>query len=99
MLPGTKLVQLYGTTERGFLTGLEDRDGSAEQLLNSRGRPCPDIDVQVRDPSPGAPLAPGQCGELVARGANIMLGYWIRTGDIGCQDATGDFFILSAPSP
>ena len=50
----------------------------------------------------------GQPGEIVARGANVMLGYWnhpectarafrnsfFRTGDIGYQDAAGNLFIV-----
>ena len=42
----------------------------------SCGQPCPGIDVQVVDPSSGEPVAAGQPGEIVARGANVMLGYW-----------------------
>ena len=74
MLPGVKLVHVYGTAETGFLTGLEAPEDSVGQF--SLWKPCPGIDVQVVDPSSGEPVAAGQPGEIVARGANVMLGYW-----------------------
>jgi acyl-CoA synthetase (AMP-forming)/AMP-acid ligase II len=106
LLPKVKLVQVYGLTETGFLTGLEDQEHTEERLL-SCGRPCPGIDVQVVDEA-GHAVEPGHHGELVARGANVMPGYWnnpaettnafrdglFRTGDIGYQDAEGYFYIL-----
>jgi long-chain acyl-CoA synthetase len=106
LLPHVKLVQVYGLSETGFLTGLQDHEHTGDRLV-SCGRPCPGIDVQVADES-GKQLETGQRGELVARGANVMLGYWkdqedtaaasqngfFRTGDIGYQDADGYFFIL-----
>jgi long-chain acyl-CoA synthetase len=63
--------------------------------------------VRVWDES-GKEVAVGQPGELVARGANVMRGYWnnpeetklafragfFRTGDVGYQDADGYFYIL-----
>ena len=76
MLPGVKLVQVYGMTETGFLTGLETKEDTIGQLLTSCGRSCPGIDVQVVDSSSGRPVEAGQPGEIVARGANVMLGYW-----------------------
>ena len=108
MLPGVKLVQVYGMTETGFLTGLEAKENSIGQLLNSCGRSCPGVDLQVADPSSGRPVEAGQPGEIVARGANVMLGYWnhpectaqafrnnfFRTGDIGYQDTAGYLFIV-----
>jgi acyl-CoA synthetase (AMP-forming)/AMP-acid ligase II len=108
MLPGVKLVQVYGMTETGFLTGLEAKEHGIAQLLNSCGRSFPGVDVQVVDPSPGRPVEAGQPGEIVARGANVMLGYWnhpdwtaqafrnnsFRTGDIGYQDTAGYLFIV-----
>ena len=106
VLPKIKLVQVYGLSETGFLTGLLDHEHT-ENKLTSCGRPCPGVDVKVVDES-GKELQAGQKGELVARGANIMRGYWnnpdetnrafrngfFRTGDVGYQDANGYFYIL-----
>jgi long-chain acyl-CoA synthetase len=105
-LPQVKLVQVYGLSETGFLTGLHDHEHSASRLL-SCGRSCPGVDVRVVDES-GKDVPRGQPGELVARGANVMQGYWnsagetqrafrdgmFRTGDIGYQDADGFVYIL-----
>jgi len=105
MLPHLKLVQAYGLSETGFLTGLLDQEHKARPT--SCGRPCPGIDVRVVDES-GKEVAAGQRGELVARGANVTRGYWnhsddtksafrdglFRTGDVGYQDAAGYFYIL-----
>ncbi len=106
VLPNVKLVQVYGLSEAGFLTGLLDQEHT-EDKLTSCGRPCLGIDVQVVDQS-GKEVETGQTGELVARGANIMRSYWnkpeetklafrngfFRTGDVGYQDANGYFYIL-----
>jgi len=106
VLPDVKLVQVYGLSETGFLTGLRDHE-QTEERLKSCGRPCPGIEVLVVDES-GKEVEAGHSGELVARGANVMRGYWnnpeetkiafreglFRTGDIGYQDADGYFFIL-----
>jgi len=106
LLPQVKLVQVYGLSEAGFLTGLQDQEHTPDRLL-SCGRPCPGIDLQVTDES-GKPVEAGKSGELVARGANIMRGYWnnseetavafrdgsFRTGDIGYQDSGGYFYIV-----
>ena len=106
LLPHVKLVQVYGLSETGFLTGLQDHEHVDGRLL-SCGRPCPGIDVQIVDES-GKQVDAGQPGELVARGANVMRGYWnnpeetalafrdgmFRTGDVGCQDPDGYFYIL-----
>ncbi len=63
--------------------------------------------MRVVDES-GRELGIGQPGELVARGANVMRGYWnspdetarafrdgfFRTGDVGYRDAEGYFYVL-----
>ena len=106
LLPNVKLVQVYGLSEAGFLTGLVDPEHTEDRLA-SCGRPCMGIDVRVVDPT-GNEVETGKTGELVARGANIMRSYWnkpdetklafrngfFRTGDIGYQDANGYFYIL-----
>jgi len=106
LLPKVKLVRVYGLSETGLLTGLQDQEHTDERLM-SCGRPCPGIEVRVADES-GKQVEAGQRGELVARGANVMRGYWndredtaaafrsgfFRTGDVGYQDADGFFYLL-----
>ena len=106
LLPKVKLIQVYGLSETGFLTGLQDHEHT-EDKLTSCGRPCPGVDLLAADIS-GKQVDPGQAGELIARGANVMRGYWnnpaetdeafrdgfFRTGDIGHQDTAGYFYIL-----
>ena len=106
VLPGVRLVQGYGLSETGFLTALRD-DEHVGQRLTSCGRPAAGIEVRVVDGS-GAEVKAGEAGELIARGINVMRGYWnnpkktaqafldgwFRTGDVGRQDADGFFYIL-----
>src|SRR5689334_21447979 len=64
LLPKVKLVQVYGLTETGFLSGLRD-DEHTEKRLTSCGRACPGIELRVVDDS-GKEVDVGQPGELVA---------------------------------
>jgi long-chain acyl-CoA synthetase len=73
-LPKAKLLQVYGLSEAGFLTGLTDAEHT-EDRLQSCGRTCPGIDLRVVD-AVGKPVASGELGNLVARGPGIMRGYW-----------------------
>ena len=106
VLPDLKLVQGYGLSETGFLTGLQDHEHTEDRLM-SCGRTCPGIEMLAVDES-GKEVEAGRPGELVARGANVMRGYWnnsqetgrafrdgmFRTGDVGYRDADGYFYIL-----
>jgi len=106
LLPHTQLVQVYGLSETGFLTGLQDGEHTADRLM-SCGRPCPGVQAQIVDTA-GNPVTTPNPGEIVARGANVMHGYWnnqeetaasfrngfFRTGDIGYRDSNGYVYIL-----
>jgi acyl-CoA synthetase (AMP-forming)/AMP-acid ligase II len=106
MFPKLKLIQAYGLTETGLLSILLDEE-HVEAKLSSCGRAGIGIDLRVMDES-GREAETGKTGELVARGSNVMSGYWnhpddtdsafqnqmFRTGDIGYQDADGYFYIL-----
>jgi len=106
IFPKVDLIQVYGLSETGFLTGLQDHEHT-ENRMTSCGRTCPGIELRVVDDS-GKEAEVGRPGEMVARGANVMHGYWnnpketeiafrdglFRTGDIGYQDTDGYFYIL-----
>ena len=106
ILSGVKLMQGYGLTETGVLTMLLDHE-HVEGRLTSCGRAGIGSDMRIVEES-GREAERGKPGELVARGATIMSGYWqnageterafrdgmFRTGDIGYQDADGYFYIL-----
>ncbi|HEY1570407.1 MAG TPA: AMP-binding protein [Pseudonocardiaceae bacterium] len=72
-VPGLAVVAMFGLTEC-------KRVSIAEPNLDlvrpgSVGRPLPDTEVSIVDDE-GQPLPPGEPGELVVRGPNVMSGYW-----------------------
>lgn len=82
---GCDFVQMYGMTEGGpILTILlpeEHQQGLSspdqEYLLKAAGRQIIGVDVRVVDKN-GNDVQPGEVGEIIARGDNIMQGYWNR---------------------
>lgn len=99
-LPAVKMTQIYGQSEVGVLTAL--RHWYLPEKLSSIGRQAFNVDVAVVDPE-GRPVAPGEIGEIVSRGDNVMLEYynepeqtkaffrhgWGWTGDVGTIDEAG----------
>lgn len=111
-LPDVGFLQSYGMTELSpVVTILGPRDHRPETrdsgVLRSAGRPVLFSEVRVISPE-GATLNPGEVGEIVARGPNVMLGYWNRpdltaealrggwmhTGDAGYFDDRGYLFVV-----
>jgi len=101
-----KLYVMYGATEASArLSYLDPKD--LPQKWGSIGKAIPGVELFVAAPN-GHPLPPGTEGELVARGANIMQGYWNQpdetkevlknglyyTGDIGIMDDEGFLYII-----
>jgi len=101
----TKIYVMYGATEASArLTYLEPERFSDK--MDSIGKPIPGVQIRVLDPS-GNEQPPGEFGELVAYGRNIMQGYWkdpettsrvlnrngYHTGDVCYKDSEGFFFV------
>jgi long-chain acyl-CoA synthetase len=69
---GCDFVQGYGMTEAApGLTVLTPEEHRRGEHLGSVGAPLPGVQVAVDAPE-------GEVGEVLARGPNIMLGYWNR---------------------
>jgi len=102
---GTPIVEGYGLTESSPVLTFNPLTGMAKD--GSIGIPVPSTEVRCVDES-GTEVAIGEPGEIVARGPQIMLGYWQRpedtrdtlrdgwlhTGDIAKMDSDGYFTIV-----
>jgi acyl-CoA synthetase (AMP-forming)/AMP-acid ligase II len=82
-------------------------EGKKTDLLKSIGQGAPFVDARVVDEN-DMPVEPGRIGEIVARGKNIMMGYWkqpdltaktlrggwLHTGDMGTVDQDGYIYLM-----
>ena len=96
-----------------LLTGLDTWehivDGTPEQVrrLNSVGKEALGVEVRVVN-AEGDDVQPGEIGEIIARGPNVMLGYWrmpeataaaivdgwMHTGDLATVDEENYIYIV-----
>lgn len=109
---GNIFSQGYGLTEAAPIVSVlfpEDHtlEGPRARLLNSVGKEGPTVEVRIVDENE-EPVKPGQVGEIVAKGKNIMKGYWknpelttetlrggwLHTGDLGTVDEEGYIYLV-----
>jgi len=104
---GPIFVQLYGQGETPMTATVLRREDHSPELFGSAGRARPGVEVAIQD-ADGRPLAPGDVGEVVVRGASVMSGYWgrpdataeslrggwLHTGDLGRLTDDGVLYLL-----
>ncbi|MEW6200709.1 MAG: long-chain-fatty-acid--CoA ligase [bacterium] len=103
-LYGVEILEGYGLTEGTVASTLHRRGGVKK--IGSIGPALPGQEVKIFDENDNE-LPPGEVGEIVVRGENVMVGYlgldeanrktlrggWLHTGDLGFVDKDGFFFI------
>ncbi len=102
---GNRIINVYGLTETiagGIFTSPEDES----HQIGTIGNPV-DCNVRITDEN-GFDVKPGETGELLIKGENVMIGYlkapeatskiledgWLKTGDLAVQEESGCFRIL-----
>src|SRR2546423_6109108 len=105
---GILVVQGYGLTEASPLTHTQPKDPGLVRL-DSVGLPVHNTEQKIVDIETGErELPPGEDGEIILRGPQVMAGYWkapeetaralrngwLYTGDIGHVDAEGYTYIV-----
>ncbi len=106
-LTGGRLVEGYGLSEATPVTHANPIFG--ENRIGTIGLPFPNTDAKIVDVETGKKqLSPGEVGELVVRGPQVMKGYWrmptetanalrdgwLHTGDMARMDEDGYFQIV-----
>ena len=98
----------YGQTEASPGCTMSKTTDSIEDRVNTVGGSMFGVECKIVDPETGAELPDGMDGEFVARGYNIMKGYykmpeataaaidkdgWLHTGDLARRDSRGYYKI------
>ncbi|MBQ9545599.1 MAG: AMP-binding protein, partial [Clostridia bacterium] len=103
-----EIVIVYGQTEASPGCTMSSTDDPLEVRVGTVGRAMPEIECRIVDPETGKELPDNVTGEFVARGYNIMKGYykmplataaaidpdgWLHTGDLACRTPEGNYRI------
>jgi long-chain acyl-CoA synthetase len=106
-LSGCRILEGYGLTEASPVTHINPVVGPRPP--GSMGLPLPGTHARVVDQETGTrDLPPGEVGELILKGPQVMRGYWrnpqetdialkdgwLYTGDLAKMDAQGYFYIV-----
>jgi long-chain acyl-CoA synthetase len=103
-VPSVSIRQGYGLTETAALIS---SNPVGRERAGSVGMPIPGTEVRILDEQ-GQEVPAGEVGEICARSAAVMRGYWrspevtgealqdgwLHTGDMGYQDADGYLYIV-----
>ncbi|MDP6875922.1 MAG: AMP-binding protein [Alphaproteobacteria bacterium] len=99
----TEVTIAYGMTETSPVSFHTAVDDELERKVGTVGRSLPHVESKIID-ADGRIVAPGETGEILTRGYNVMLGYWddaertaesidaagwMHTGDLGTMDEFG----------
>jgi long-chain acyl-CoA synthetase len=101
---GCEVLEAYGQTEASPAIAMERR--GEEKRPGSCGKAIQGVDVAILDID-GRSLATAEVGEICARSAGVMKGYfnlreaseealaggWLHTGDMGYMDADGYLYV------
>lgn len=105
--PEIDFYVMYGQTEATARLSYLPPEKLREKL-GSMGKGIPGVDLKVVNED-GNPVKPGETGEIIAKGDNVMVGYykdkettsktirngWLHTGDIATVDEDGYMYIQS----
>ena len=103
-----EIVSVYGQTEASPGCTMSSYYDSLEVRTETVGSAFANVECKIVDPETGLDCPDGVNGEFVARGYNIMKGYykmpkataeaidkdgWLHTGDLACRDSDGNYRI------
>ena len=99
-----EIFSVYGQTEASPGCTMGEVNEDIDHRVETVGSPFPGVECKVIDPETGEELPDGESGEFIARGFNIMKGYykmpeataqaidsdgWLHSGDICCRTPDG----------
>ena len=99
-----EILSVYGQTESSPGCTMGEVNESEDLRVETVGSAFPNVECKIIDPETGEDLPDGENGEFVARGFNIMKGYykmphataatidkegWLHSGDICCRTPEG----------
>ena len=103
-----EIVSVYGQTEASPGCTMSSYYDSLTVRTETVGSAFANVECKIVDPETGEDCPDGVNGEFVARGYNIMKGYykmpvataeaidkdgWLHTGDLACRDSDGNYRI------